>query len=139
MFAAAADPGAATLPPEDQIVRQTQAVIAEAMSQGHVVLVGRGAQAFLGERAGTLHAYIVCPREHRVAAVMRRLGLSQKDAEKRVDDTDADRRRYVKETYGRAWEDPANYDLVVNTGRFAVQGAADLIVEAAKRRFSASL
>jgi cytidylate kinase len=138
MFAAAADPAAATLPPADQIVRQTQAVIVEAVSQGHVVLVGRGAQAYLGERANILHVYVVGPRHQRVAAIMRRLGVAQRDAERRLDDTDAGRRRYVKETYGRSWDEAANYDLVVNTGRFSVEHAADLIVEAARLRFRSS-
>jgi cytidylate kinase len=139
MFAAAADPAAATLPPEDQILRQTQAVIAEAVSQGNVVMVGRGAQAYLGSRASALHVYVVGPREQRVGAIMKRRGLSQKDAEKALDDTDGGRRRYVKENYGRQWDDPTNYDLVVNTGRFSVEEAAELVVEAAARRFSGSL
>ena len=138
MFAAAADPAAATLPPEDQILRQTQAVIAEAVSHGNVVMVGRGAQAYLGERASALHVYIVAPREQRLAAVMKRLGLSQKDAEKALDDTDSGRLRYVREHYGRQWDDPTNYDLVVNTGRFRIEEAAGLVVEAAARRFNVS-
>jgi cytidylate kinase len=138
MFAAAADPAAATLAPEDQILRQTQAVIAEALAQGNVVMVGRGAQAYLGERANALHVYVVAPREHRVGTIMKRLGLSQKDAEKRLDETDHGRRRYVKESYGRSWDDVTNYDLVVNTGRFRLEEAADLIVQAARLRLSAS-
>jgi cytidylate kinase len=136
MFAAAADPTAATLPPGDQIIRQTQAVIAEAVSQGDVVMVGRGAQAFLAERANTLHVYVVAPRGQRVGVIMKRLGLARKDAEKRLDDTDTGRRRYVKETYGRSWDDPATYDLVVNTGHFRFEEAAELIVRAAGLRFS---
>jgi cytidylate kinase len=138
MFAAAADPAAATLPAEDQIVHQTQAVIAEAVGQGDVVMVGRGAQAYLAERSNTLHVYVVAPREQRLASIMRRLGLAQKDAEKALDDTDHGRRRYVKENYGRQWDDPVNYDLVVNTGRFGFDEAAGLILEAAARRLSGS-
>jgi cytidylate kinase len=138
MFAAAADPAAATLPPEDQIVRQTQAVITEAVNQGNVVMVGRGAQAFLGQRGSALHVYVVAQRDHRVATVMKRLGLAQKDAEKRLDDTDSGRRRYVKENYGRVWDDPAMYDLAVNTGSMGLEEAARLVVEAARLRFSGS-
>ena len=138
MFAAAADPAAATLPPDDQILRQTQAVIREAVSHGNVVMVGRGAQAYLGERANALHVYIVAPREQRLGAIMKRLGLSQRDAEKALDDRDSGRLRYVRENYGRQWDDPSNYDLVVNTGRFSIEEAAGLVVEAAARRFNVS-
>jgi cytidylate kinase len=138
MFAAAADPAAASLLPEDQIVRQTQAVIAEAVSHGDVVMVGRGAQAYLAERANSLHVYVVAPREQRVASIMKRMGLTQKEAEKALDETDSGRRRYVRQHYGRHWDDAVNYDLVVNTGRFGFEEAAGLILEAAARRFSGS-
>ena len=131
MFAAAADPQAA-LPPEDRIVRLTEAVIAEAVQQDHVVMVGRGAQAYLGERAGTLHVYIMASREHRLAAVMRRLGASREAAEAELERADEGRRRYVKTHYGRHWEDAANYDLALNSEQFGYEGSADLIVSAVR-------
>jgi cytidylate kinase len=133
MFAAAADPAVSTLPPDDHIVRMTQAVIAEAVGHGDVVMVGRGAQAHLAERANTLHAFIVGPRDQRVAAIMKRHGLSRRDAEKSLDETDDGRRRYVKQHYGREWGDAANYDLVVNTGKFSYADAAGMVVWAVGR------
>lgn len=135
MFAAAADPTVATLPPEDRLVRMTQAVIAEAVAHGDVVMVGRGAQAHLAEREHTLHVYVVAPRDRRVAAITQRLGVSPREAEKALDDTDEGRRRYVKQHYDREWDDAATYDLVVNTGRFSHDQAAEMIVEGARRRF----
>jgi len=137
MFATAADPSAA-LPPEDRLVTMTETVITEAVQQGDVVLVGRGAPAYLAERANALHVYIVAPRETRIEAAMKRLGVSRKEAEKAVDTTDAGRRRYVKEHYGRVWDDASGYDLIVNTGRFTYAQAAEVIVEAAVRRGLAS-
>jgi cytidylate kinase len=131
IFAAAADPQTA-LPPEDRIVRLTEAVIAEAVQQDHVVMVGRGAQAYLAERAGTLHVYILAPRDQRVAAVMRRLRVSREDAEAELERADEGRRRYVKMHYGRHWEDAANYDLALNSDQFGYEACADLIVAAAR-------
>jgi len=133
MFAAAADPPVA-LPPEDRIVRLTEAVIAEAVQQGDVVMVGRGAQAYLAEREQTLHVFIAGPRDLRVAEAVRRLGGTAEGAAKQLDGVDEGRRRYVKTHYDREWDDPAGYDLVVNTGRFGYEAAADLIVEAARKR-----
>ena len=131
IFAAAADPQAA-LPPEDRIFRLTEAVIAEAVQQDHVVMVGRGAQAYLAERAETLHVYVMAPRDQRVAAVIRRLGVSREDAEAELERADEGRRRYVKTHYGRHWEDAANYDLALNSAQFGYEGCADLIVLAAR-------
>lgn len=131
MFAAAADPGTA-LPPESRIVRLTEAVIAEAVQQDHVVLVGRGAQAYLAERAGALHVYVMAPREQRVAAAGRRLGVSSEEAAKALDRADDGRRAYVKTHYGRHWEDAANYDLALNSGQLGYEGCANLIVAATR-------
>lgn len=133
MFAAAADPQMA-LPPEDRIVRMTEAVIAEAVQRGHVVMVGRGAPAYLAEREGTLHVYVVAPREQRIAAVQQRLGLEADEAARRLDEVDGGRRRYVRLHYQREWNEPANYDLVVNTGHFTYEQAAALIVAAVQAR-----
>jgi cytidylate kinase len=133
MFAAAADPQMA-LPPEDRIVRVTEAVITEAVQRGHVVMVGRGAQAYLAERERTLHVYLVAPRPQRVAAVVRRLGITPEEAAKRLDEVDDGRHRYVRTHYAREWDDAANYDLVINTGHLTYEQAADLIVAAAQAR-----
>ena len=116
---------------EDELVKMTERVIMEAAQHDHVVLVGRGAPAYLAERAGALHVYIVAPRDVRVTRAMERLGSSRKDAEKALDDIDRGRREYVRQYYGREWDDPANYDLVINTGKFTYDAAADVIVRAA--------
>jgi cytidylate kinase len=133
MFAAAADPQV-TLPPEDRLVRLTEAVIAEAVQEGDVVMVGRGAQSYLAKREQTLHVLVAGPRDLRIAEAIRRLGGAADEAAKRVDEVDQGRRRYVRTHYDRDWDDPAGYDLVVNTGRFSYEMAADLIVEAARKR-----
>jgi cytidylate kinase len=133
MFAAAADPQMA-MPPEDRIVRITETVMSEAVQRGHVVMVGRGAQAYLAEREGTLHVYVVAPREQRITAVVRRLGVTPEEAAKRIDEVDGGRARYVRTHYARAWDAAANYDLVINTGHFTYEQAAALIVTAAQAR-----
>jgi cytidylate kinase len=122
------------LPPEDRIVRVTEAVITEAAQRGHVVMVGRGAQAYLAEREGALHVYIVAPRERRIAAVVHRLGVTPEEAAKRLDEVDGGRQRYVRTHYAREWDAVANYDLVVSTSHFTYEQAAALIVAAAQAR-----
>lgn len=119
---------------EVELVRVTEAVINQAVREGSAILVGRGAQAYLAQREDTLHVFVVAPRETRIRAAMARLGLSHEDAEKTVDRTDEGRRRYVKAHYDRRWDDPTNYHLVINTGVFDYDQAADLVIEAAKRR-----
>lgn len=123
-------------PTEEQIVRVTARVIAEAAQHGNAVLVGRGAQAVLAESRSqdALHVYIVAPRADRVRETMRRLNLDEKAAGEQLDRTDADRDRYVARWHGRKRQDPANYHLVLNTGWLGYDGAAELIVAAVRQR-----
>lgn len=130
---AAAEGGAGD---EETLVRQAERVIAEAAAHGGAVLVGRGAQAYLATAlpADALHVWVVSTRERRLAVTMERLGLDAKTAEQEMDATDADRDRYVAKWYGRRRQDPANYHLVLNTAWLGYEGAADLVVAAARGR-----
>src|SRR6059058_5118993 len=119
---------------ETTIVKLTERVIAEAAAQGRVVLVGRGAQALLSQRPDALHVYVVAPKPWRVKQAIERLGVDPANADKVVDDTDHRRDQYVKTYYGRHRQDVANYDLVLNTEKLGLDGAATVIVSEAKRR-----
>jgi cytidylate kinase len=123
-------------PDEEVLVRQAERVIAEAAQHGRVVLVGRGAQAFLSAKREreALHVYLVAPREARIRAVVGRLGVAEPEAEQAMDTTDAARDRYVERHYGRRRQDPANYHLVLNTGWLGYDGAAEVIVDTVRRK-----
>jgi cytidylate kinase len=118
--------------PEDELVRVTERIISEAVKHDNVVLVGRGAQAYLAHRVNVLHIFIVAPREVRVKRAMERLKLDQKAAERTVDQIDAGRRHYVKTYYGRAWDDPTNYDLILNSASLSYPEIAKLVVGAVR-------
>ncbi len=120
---------------ESDLVKATEAVVAQAVrEEARLVLVGRGAQAILAQHEDALHVFVVAPRDVRIEAAMRRLEIPRDEAEETLDHTDDGRRRYVKTYYDREWEHAENYHLVVNTGVFSYQQAADLIVQAARAR-----
>ena len=121
-------------PPEEEIVRVTERVIAEAVRHDRVILVGRGAQAYLGQREGTLHVYVVAPLAVRVQRAVERLKLDHKEAERATHEIDEGRRQYVKTYYGRRWDDPANYDLVLNSVPFSYEQCAEMIEAAVRVR-----
>jgi len=128
----------ATVPTVEQdeatIVQVTERVIAEAAAHGRIVLVGRGAQAVLAQRPDALHVYVVAPKSWRVRLAVERLGVAEADADRMVDETDRQRDQYVKTYYGRQRQDISNYDLIVNTARVGIDGAAALVVAEARRR-----
>lgn len=120
---------------EETLVRATEAVVAEIAEQERVVVVGRAAPAVLGRRAGTLHVKLVAPKPWRISVAARRLGVDLKAAENTLDDTDGNRRRYHKQFYNRDWDDPANYDMVLNTESLGYDEVVEVIVGRAKWRW----
>jgi len=98
------------------------------------VLVGRGAQAVLGNRPDALHAYVVASKAFRMKLAVERLGADPAHVERVVEETDRQRDQYVKTYYGRHRHEVTNYDLVVNAERLGFEGAAGLVVAEAKRR-----
>jgi CMP/dCMP kinase len=122
------------LPPsEERLAEVTRRIIEEAVARGHAVLVGRGAQSVLARRAGVLHVFCYAPRDALVKRVSERRGVSLAEAEKNVDEINKQRDQYVRTTFKRSWKAPENYHLCVNTEWLGIEGAADLIVDAARR------
>jgi cytidylate kinase len=122
------------LPPsEERLADVTRRIIEEAVARGNAVLVGRGAQSVLARRAGVLHVFCYAPRDALIQRVAARRGVSLAEAEKNVDEINKQRDQYVRSTFKRSWKAPENYHLCVSTEWLDIEGAADLIVEAAKR------
>jgi cytidylate kinase len=119
---------------ETTIVKLTERIIAEAAAHGRVVLVGRGAPALLAQSPEALHVYVVASKPWRIRLAVERLGVDPANAEKVVDDIDRRRDQYVRTYYGRHRQDVVNYDLVVNTERLGIEGAAALVVAETRQR-----
>jgi cytidylate kinase len=119
---------------EATLVRITEAVVAEAAAEGRAVLVGRAAPAVLAREREALHVKLVASRPFRIRVAATRLGLDLKDAERVMQQTDAQRERYHREHYGRDWSDPVGYHMVLNTERLGYDGTVAIIVAEAGRR-----
>lgn len=129
---------AAKRPTDEQLIDVTRHIIQEAIARGPVVVVGRGAPAMLAERTDALHVFCHAPRKALIARTMKRDGLDADAAARMVDDTNREREQWVRLHWERDWRAQDNYDLSVNTERLGIQGAADLIVAAARNRFGAA-
>jgi CMP/dCMP kinase len=115
--------------PEAELVRITEAVVAEFAAQGRVVLVGRAAPAVLAREADAFHVKLVAPRPFRIQVAAARLCCQAAHAAAVLDETDRMRARYTREYYRRDWEDPVNFHMVLNTGMLGFDGATEVIVE----------
>jgi cytidylate kinase len=123
-------------PTDEQLVEVTRHVVEEAIASGPMVIVGRGAQSMLAERTDALHVFCHAPKRSLIKRVMEREHLNEGDAARVVDETNAQREAWVRRHFEREWGRPENYHLSINTGWLGIQGAADLIVHAARACFN---
>lgn len=123
---------------EESVLEVTRHIVAEAVAAGPVVVVGRGAQGMLAERADALHVFCYASRPALIRRSMLRDKLNRAEAEKLVDETNANREKYVKTNWNRSWRDHENYHLAVNTDWLGIRGAAETIVAAARLHLQAA-
>jgi len=122
-------------PTQEQLVLEaTRRVIEDAVQQGPGVFVGRGAQSLLAARPDALHVFCYAPKEFLTRFVVEHRQVAPHDAERTVAETNKQREAYVKRNFHRNWLDFANYHLCLNTGWLGIIGAAELVVEAARRK-----
>jgi cytidylate kinase len=109
----------------EQVIRQTAA-------QGDVVIVAHGASIPLAGTPGLLRVLITGSPQARSARLTASLGeKDRRRADKAVSDSDRERRDYFQRFYNIREEQPAHYDLVINTDVLSFATAADLICAAA--------
>lgn len=110
--------------------RLTQKVILELAAVGDAVIVGRGAQFILHGAPRVLHIYIFAPLAHRIQNIMQRFQLTQEQAIQLIERRDYEHEAYLRHYYGASQDQPALYHLLINTGLFPYELAANLICQA---------
>jgi cytidylate kinase len=98
-------------------------------AHGACIIVGRGAAHFL-RGDSTLRVRLIGPRQERIAAKRRRLGITEEEAARQVDATDRERTCFVKDHFHKDPADPGNYDLILNSTKFSIRQCAELIIKA---------
>ncbi|MCD4721208.1 MAG: cytidylate kinase-like family protein [Desulfobacula sp.] len=93
---------------------------------GNAVILGRGANCVL-KKQKALRVRIVAPMIIRRDYIQKSLNLSKDDTQKHIVSTDANRSAFVKRYFNSDATDPANYDLILNTGTLSVEKAVQVI------------
>jgi cytidylate kinase len=101
---------------------------------GSAVIVGRGAHFVLGP-SEALRIRVVAPLEDRVRVIAGTRRMSEREARAEVERIDNERTTFNRHHYGRNIADPVFYDVVVNTGSFQLDSAADVVVAAYRAKF----
>lgn len=122
-------------PPSWVLVPQVIQTIRRLAEAGRVILIGRGATVVTSQLPNVFHVRLVASLATRVKRTELTRGLSKEEAAKFVEREDRGRRRYVRANFHTRLDDDLLYHLVLNTDRVAVDDAAVLIAEGARRYF----
>ena len=114
-------------PPHQKYLHGLTEAARQAAQRGNVVLVGRGARHLLGEMPDAFHLRLVAPRQWRAERMARLEGWSLDEARARCLEVDRVRELFTRYFFGEAATQPAQYDLVVNTGRVPLEDVAGMV------------
>lgn len=112
------------------LIRET---IVQTAGRGNVVIVAHAASFALEPGPGMLRVLATASPGVRAKRVAASEGLEDADAERKIKDSDAGRRDYLKRFYSVDRESPTDYDLVINTDHVSVEQAAATVLCAAER------
>jgi cytidylate kinase len=107
------------------------AVIYELASRGNALFLGRGSHILLRDLTCALHIRVTASLETRVRSLMER-GFDREVAIRALQKSDHEREAFIKFAFGRAWDAPELYDLVLNMDNLSVALAADTVVHLAR-------
>jgi cytidylate kinase len=120
----------AALPAEDLVGayrREAERAVHDAAAGGDAVILGRLGSAILGGRRDLVRVFVYAPLTWRIAYVCASFGCDENAARSEIVRIDEARRAYGRDQYRISWGDLRNYDLAVDTARYGVDGAAQVI------------
>jgi cytidylate kinase len=109
-------------------------VIDSIARRGSAVIVGRGAQ-FIVDPNRALRVRLVAPFEHRVREVETLNGIASEAAKRIIESGDKERAAFVRQITEQNVADPAQYDVVINTGIYEGERADALVLMAYLAKF----
>ncbi len=97
-----------------------QSTILDEAAAGGVVILGRGANYLLADTPFALSVRVVAPMETRISRLADRESIDSESAKWLVEKTDRERAGFLLTVYGRDGRDPADYDMVFNSGNMSL-------------------
>lgn len=117
----------------DTLFSAQSKVLRELARQGGCVIVGRCANYVLRDVSGHLSVFISGASDDKIGRCTAEYGIRPDAAEAEMLRRDRDRANYYSRYTGEVWGEAKNYDLAVNSSRFGIEGAAQIILAAAQK------
>lgn len=108
-------------------VKCVTAVLFDQASAGGLIYHGHVGHLFFSGVSHVLKVRVIADLEHRIHLAMDQAHLKREEAIARIHHVDESRRRWAHLLYGVDWEDPSQYNVILNIGQMSVDGACETI------------
>lgn len=98
------------------------------------IVIGRCADFVLKDNENIVKVFICADKEDRIRTEAKRLSISEKEAESRVEKVDKKRTNHYNYFTGNNRDDMTNYDICLNTSVLSYDKCAEVIIEYMKTR-----
>ena len=98
----------------EEMVKISRKIIEEAYKEGNCVIVGRASQCILQHKPDVYHVFVYAPYLDRLVRLRDRLDKGV-HAEQRIRIVDEERAKYLQQYFGKAWNNPHLYDLMISS------------------------
>ena len=112
---------------DDNLFNYQAKVIKELAAQESCVIIGRCADYVLRDDPDVIKLYFCAPKKDCVARVMNQNGLSEKEAERRIEKIDKYRAEYYRYYTGRDWNDARNYNFCLDTTSMSYEKLVEVV------------
>ncbi len=108
--------------------------ILEEAQRDRVVILGRGGNFLLEGIGHALRIRVKASLEMRITRIEKRDSSDRETARWLAEKTDYERSCFIQALYGRSWDDPSAYDMVVDAGSEAIDATVSKIADALTHR-----
>ena len=112
---------------EDNLWKMQSEVILDLAKKETCIIVGRGADYILKDKANCLKVFIYSSLEERINRIVSVYGESNVAPEKRLKDKDKRRSLFYNYFTDMKWGNPHNYDICLNSGILGFEKCVDII------------
>ena len=126
-------PGINEMPINDKLFIIQSDIIKKAAADGPCVIIGRCADYILREHENCLNVFVHANKEDRIRRSVMKKDCEERKAADFVTKKDKQRANYYNFYSNKRWDDLQNYDITLDTSRFTVDEAVDILMDAAKR------
>jgi cytidylate kinase len=116
-------------PINDKLFTLQSEIIREEAKKSSAVFVGRCADFILAEHPKLVRVFIYADIDKRAERIAKRNGIEVGEAKNKAIKVDKRRANYYNYYTSRKWGKSENYDLMIDTTKIGVEGAAKLIEE----------